>query len=188
MAQAYRMKGDCVRAAHLYRRYLEAEPDTPQRVRVEQRIEQMGECENARLSITKPSPNSTMSEEPALARDRLNPKSIPIQERAAAASRTSWDSWVPWTWIGGGALGAGAGLLVFEGAVSVGNSCEPRCSPDQVGAVKRRAAVGYGLIGAGGVAAAIGVALALLGPSEDPPATLGWLARAASGAIVGGRF
>jgi hypothetical protein len=85
-------------------------------------------------------------------------------------------------------LGAGSGILVLESAISAGNACEPRCAPDQIGSVKLRAGIGYGLMGAGFIAATTGVVLMLLGRSDDPPAGLGWFAPAESGVIVGGRF
>ncbi|MBI4510567.1 MAG: hypothetical protein HY698_13120 [Deltaproteobacteria bacterium] len=123
IAQSYRLKQDCATALHFYGRYLRAEPDTPNRDKVQSLIAEMEECvqrqamvaptqevapivptgENAETRTTLPTPTS------------LPPKDSPRNRRGAGMRVAGLATAA----LGGLAIGSG---LYFHWRASVAAS------------------------------------------------------------------
>jgi tetratricopeptide (TPR) repeat protein len=147
IAQAYRLEGSCAEAARFYRSYLRAEPSAADRASIEARLPDLDACaRRAALAAVAPRP----------------PPPPPRHETHARRSR------VPLYLAGAGAaLALGGGALLWRAEVrhdqladECGHSC-PRSSWERWQTLTH---VSHGLLVAGGLAAAAGLAWWALAP------------------------
>jgi tetratricopeptide (TPR) repeat protein len=178
IAQAYRRKGDCERAAFFYRNYLRLKPDAADREKTEVRIAEMDACAKR---------TETAREQPPAAAARATTTATDSIRGSASDERTP--PWILWSVAGSGLAVAGAGAIVLTTAARGLSACSPRCEPTHVGNLKTRAGVAYALIGAGTATLLFSAVLALLGPAgEDPPASSAWVLPTSTGVIAGTIF
>jgi hypothetical protein len=198
IAQAHRKHGDCQDAARFYRSYLAERPTAADRARVERWIDEMDACVGAaRSSQTATQAESRVKDATLVSTASAGPSSDIERKRGAVRENIASMSpnhepgsstWVPWALVGAGAVGVGAGLVVFETTARALAECRPRCSPDRISELRTRVAVAYTLMGIGGAATAIGLVLGLFTGASDPTVSLGWIAPAAPGLVAGGHF
>jgi tetratricopeptide (TPR) repeat protein len=121
IAQAHWKKGDRERALFFYRRFLEADPGTDQRERVEARIRELEAAERASQEVAAvpvapiPTRLQPPPEPPVMVKATEPPPAPALYRR-------------PWFWVvmGGIALGAGAVALAAQRSGGNGWSC-PGC-------------------------------------------------------------
>jgi hypothetical protein len=200
IAQTERKNGDCRDAARDYRAYLMAKPSAADRDRVERRIAEMDACAGALPhSVTSSQTDSilmvpaslTTADQPSSSNHR-GAGSIAQSERVALdrpVDEEERSTWVPWVLMGAGtAVGGVAGVAVFGTTARALSDCRPRCSPDQISALRTRVGVAYGLMGIGGATAAVGLIFGVVEWTRDPPVSIGWVAPDAPGLLARGRF
>jgi hypothetical protein len=109
VAQAYRLKQDCVHAQEFYARYLETSPETALKASVERRLAEMKSCAAASSATAPPPDEESSTATPA---PRLIVSAVPIaastDRRATTSPRGRAAVW--------GLRGSAAALLVSSGA------------------------------------------------------------------------
>jgi len=87
MAQAYRLRGDCVRAADLYRNFVRLAPESPNRARAESWMAALGDCnKNAEVSGHPPETATPRSQEACVVDASARPSPILASPRPAVGS------------------------------------------------------------------------------------------------------
>jgi iron complex outermembrane receptor protein len=86
IAQAYRRKGDCDKALRYYRDFLQAEPTTPNRTKVEGHITAMQQCAGASATKPTPSPGPSRVKPPVGAPTEGQPKRLEPKPTAAVSN------------------------------------------------------------------------------------------------------
>ncbi len=180
IALAYGKKGDCRAASEYYQRYLEREPQSPLRKRVEGELARLRACRAEAPSPPRASPP------PAAAEAAPRPPLLPSPEPPVAEPRRGrWGALITG--------GAGLALLIAGAALAASarsdydwfeRECAPACPPERWASPRTRERVGVGLLVGGGVAVAAGLTWWLL-TGRRPAAGAG--ARGAAVAL-GARF
>lgn len=106
IAQAYRLKGDCEKAALFYKRYLEKQPGSPRRAEIEARRSEMQACVDDKAQRPTPTPESPTPPpepaRPATTSPEPPPAATPIESKPSEV-----DPWrvVAWSGVGLAAVG-----------------------------------------------------------------------------------
>jgi hypothetical protein len=167
IAQSHRHLGGeaaCRRAAELFTNYRRSLAPGEERPDVDALIAEMEECARP-VEDPQPGPAPPL---PMITHDEQESPSM----------------WPMWLTIGGAVVAATGGALVWS--ISWADGCAPRCSPDLIDELRLRMWIGYGLVAAGGVAAAVGLAAWILQPSDS--SARAWWAPTPSGVVAGGAF
>ncbi|MDP3498992.1 MAG: hypothetical protein Q8S33_01615 [Myxococcales bacterium] len=162
IALAYRMDGKCRQARLAYERYLEVQPNAPNRVKVEQRIDQMKRCDADAAAdpepVAKPAPNAVP---PAVVVE------VPV-ERPLGVRRP-----IAWGLLGAGLVAGvlGARFLTVSNDEYLGlqRQCAPYCSRAAIAEPLGRERLGLGLLLAGAASLVTGGVLWVIDVLFRPP-------------------
>jgi hypothetical protein len=169
LAQAHRLKGDCVQALALYRRFLATSPTGKSRERAEARIAEIQPCagdQAARSPTADPAPDGTKAAPASTAPVANPPEFISVRDISHGKTPSAGHPRAPMALTIGGAVvtaaGAVAGLVAWRKVHGIEADAAAQRSQDETNFGFRNYEIaGYVLGGVGLAAVATGVVLSL---------------------------
>ena len=163
IAQAHRLRGDCVQAVSFYRRYLDKRPDAPRRAEVEARLAEMQACVDAG---PRPAPGTRAVQGPTSPPAPAAPAASAAAPRAKDGSSTY--AIVGWSGVAVATAGAGLAATTLVMTLSHASSLADACRSDGgCPASERDRIASYELTRTlaivGGVITGVGVGVAIFG-------------------------